>query len=430
MGQETSCRSASRTDTTPSRRRLLQSVGTVAGMATLGGCTRVIGQSTSSDNAIEYWTLFGGGDGETMAKMTDQAAKNHDITVNRQRSTNNYYTRLYTSLIGNEAPDVAVVHATRLEAYKDLVEPVGDVLGTSPYLDSIAEHVVRDGRQLAAPLDAHPYGLYYNKEIFEEAGLDPNDPPNTPKKFQNAARTIAEETDHWSIQYHGGETVVNTVVMLINSLGGQLLTDNGRPTLNNDKGLATARLLYNWVRENKWCPADSETGWDAWNRGDLGMIFEGTWHINVVRDADFEFGITQPFVMPDSTNPKTWSDSHTLIIPKSDSRSVSKRTDTIALIKALTQELNTTWGSEAGHVPASKQAGKSNQLKSSKTWKQTLRVFYGMAENGQLAYEPATNNNQEYINQVSQYFQQMRLGSLSPKQTIQQTAEGIREVYV
>ena len=134
--------------------------------------------------------------------------------------------------------------------------------------------------------------------------------------------------------------------------------------------------------------------------------------------------------MPDSTNPKTWSDSHTLIIPKSDSRSVSKRTDTIALIKALTQELNTTWGSEAGHVPASKQAGKSNQLKSSKTWKQTLRVFYGMAENGQLAYEPATNNNQEYINQVSQYFQQMRLGSLSPKQTIQQTAEGIREVYV
>ncbi|RJT06898.1 extracellular solute-binding protein [Halococcus sp. IIIV-5B] len=417
-------------DRPASRRRFLGAVGAAAGGVALSGCTNVLATSDSDPDTVEYWTLFGGGDGDVMAQMTDRAVAEHDITVNRQRSATDYYTRLYTSLVGNQAPDVAIVHATRLREYEDLVEPIGNEIPLDPYLDTIAERVVRNGDQLATPLDAHPYGLYYNKEIFEEAGLNPNEPPNTPQKFRQAAEAIKKETDHWPMHYNGADIVINTLVVLMNSLGGVLLTDEGEPRINNRNGLAVARTLNEWVHERGWCPVDDSTGWDAWNRGEVGMIFEGTWHVSVVQEAGFDFGLTQPFVMPNSKTPKTFADSHTLVIPKSDTRSASVRADAVTLIKALTQEYNAYWAREAGHVPAYEAAGSNDDLRSSRMWNQTLEVFYGMAENDHLAYPPATDNNQDYIEQLSRYFQGLRLGSLTPKQTIRQSAEGLQQVYL
>ena len=413
------------------RRRFLQAAG-AAGAVGVSGCLGLFGGGGDGggDGDVEYWTLFGGGDGETMKAMVDEINEGHEFTVNRQRVPfDEYYDRLYTSMTGGETPDLAVVHADRMEEYKDLLEPLGDAIGTDGYLDSVAQNGVVDGEQLAVPLDTHPYGLYYNKDLFEEAGLDPESPPNSPEAFEEAASAIAENTDHWGAQYHSGFFHLAVFDMFLESRGGRLLDDDWSAAFDGEDGLAAAEFLNGIVNENGWVPQDSDTGWEAWQRGEAGMLFDGTWHIGVVRDLDFEWGMAKPFVMPGSDEPKTWANSHMLAIPRNEGRSDEARENAIETIRLLTQDHNTRWGTDAGHLPASQEALDSDELRNSDTWDQTLSTYYEMASDGQLAYLPATTKNGEYQGEIFQQLDDMRLGNIGPEEAIQTAAENVDGVF-
>lgn len=415
-------------DSSVRRRRFLQGAG-VTGTIGLAGCTSLLGGS--GGDGVEYWTLFGGGDGDVMKSMVDQINQSdeHDIQVNRQRIPfEEYYDNLYTSLTGDERPDIAVLHADMMEEFGDHLSPVTDDIGTDPYVDDLAQRGVVDGDQLAVPLDTHPLGLYYNKDIFEEAGLDPESPPTTPDEFQEAADAITENTDHWALQYHSGGAAVSYLRMGMVARGGSVLTDDLEPGFDNEDGLAVTEYIHDWVHEHEWAPDDSDTGWEAWNRGDVGMIFEGTWHIGVVRENDYEWGMTEPFAFP-GDSPATEGNSHMLVIPEDENRDESKREQAVETIRLLTQEYNGQWGYDAGHLPASQEALDSDELRESDIWDKTLETFYGMVENGQAVAPPATPNNTAYQEQIYQYLDDMRSGNLTPEEAVENAADGVRSVF-
>lgn len=409
------------------RRRFLQSTA-AAGAFGIAGCTGLLGGS--DEEGVEYWTLFEGGDGDTMDMMVESANGEHDLTINVQRVPwDEYYDRLYTSLTSDEAPDVAVLHADRMLEYEELVRPLTDEIGTDLYVEDVAQRGVRDDEQLAAPLDTHPLGLYYNRDIFEEAGLDPDDPPNTPEKFQEACDTITENTDYWAGQYHAGEGTVAILRMFMASRDGSVLTEEFDPGFDNEDGVDIAEFMNSWANENDWVPQDSDTGWEAWQRGEAGFLIDGTWHIGVLQQVDFEWGLTEPFILPDSEEPMTEANSHLLAIPASNSRSQEREEEAIEAIQLLTQEYNYMWGTGAGHLPASQEALESDDLRESETWELTLNTFYDMVENGQSVAPPATPNNAGYMEEIYQQFDDMRLGNLEPQEAVDNAADGVRQVF-
>ncbi|SEW14656.1 extracellular solute-binding protein [Natrinema salifodinae] len=411
------------------RRRFLQTTG-IAALTGAAGCTGYIG---TSRDGVEYWTLFGGGDGAVMKEMVDGINESDDyggLRINRQRVPwDEHYGRLYTSMVGGNPPDIAVMHSRMMRDYQDSLVSVTDEIGADPYLDEVVDGGLVDGEQLAVPIDTHPFGLYYNKEIFAEAGLDPEDPPNTPDQFYEAANAIVENTDYWALDFHEGEYAAETMRMLLQSRGGRLLTDDYEPAFETDDGLAVVQEMHDWVHEHEWAPVDPTAGWDAWNRGEVGMKIEGTWHVTVVREAGFEFGMTEPFVMPDSDDPVTVGDSHMLIIPESEERNRERLEETIETVRLLSQEFNDRWGYEAGHLPASEAALESDALRDSETWSQTLETFYGMVENDQLVRPPATPNVEEYIEQIYQPLDDMRAGNMTPEAVLETAAEGVRQTF-
>src|SRR5215210_7521247 len=40
-----------------------------------------------------------------------------------------------------------------------------------------------NGQRYGIPLDMHPLGIYYNKKVMREAGLDPEGPPTTGDQY-------------------------------------------------------------------------------------------------------------------------------------------------------------------------------------------------------------------------------------------------------
>lgn len=409
----------------------------VGGVSALAGCMGGGGgggnESGETDpNSVDFWTLFGGGDGDAMEAMVDEYNQQSDVEVNRQRQPwDEYYDKLYTALTGGNPPDLAVVHTSQLETYSDVLQPLDDLIDSeteSAYLESIWSETEIDGNRLSLPLDTHPAAFYYNKDIFEQAGLDPESPPASPEEFSDACDTIVSETDHhaFGATPYGPHELIRTFLMFIRQDGGQLLNDDRTAAAFDDEtGLGVAEYLSNVTGEWEWdSPEMSDNRWEkAFYAGELAILQNGTWFYGPASEQDFEFGVFKPFVYSESEQ-YTWADSHTLAIPHNPDREEEIQQAALDAAIWLTQE-TTTWGTDAGHLPASEALLESDELRSSDVWEKTLSTFYEMAEEDQLAYVPRTESISEYQEPLSTNLAEIYSQNLTPEEGIQQAADGV-----
>ena len=126
-------------------------------------------------------------------------------------------------------------------------------------------------------------GLHYNRRLFEEAGLDPDNPPTTWDEVRAAAKTIADETGQAGYahmtQSNTGGWILTTETY---ALGGRIVEGEGEEvtaTVDNDATVEALEML----REMRW--ADNSMGasflydWGTINQdfaaGKIGMYMSG-----------------------------------------------------------------------------------------------------------------------------------------------------------
>src|SRR5882672_1631243 len=158
----------------------------LAGSAALGiagmtaGCAG--GDLFAGGVPLRFWNLFGGGDGVNMLAMLD-AFRTANPDVNVEASTlawgPPYYTKLAMAAAGGRAPDVAILHMSRLPAYAptglldpfDLEQLAEAGVRPADFLPAIWESGRHNGQSFAVPLDTHPFVMYYNVDVCRKAGL-------------------------------------------------------------------------------------------------------------------------------------------------------------------------------------------------------------------------------------------------------------------
>jgi multiple sugar transport system substrate-binding protein len=124
-------------------------------------------------------------------------------TVNFVKSGGDYGAveqAILAGRIADDLPDAAIISSASITTYVSagLAQPLDPLMAADPSWDlSAAEPSLlafgeRDGSTYALPLTASWLVMYYNAEIFEAAGLDPDDPPATFTELEAAARQIVE----------------------------------------------------------------------------------------------------------------------------------------------------------------------------------------------------------------------------------------------
>lgn len=421
------------------RRKFLRLTGS-AGLAGLAGCGSFGGGGNGGGNGdssgpteVTFWTLFAGGDGKTMKSLVDKFNEEHDdIQVKRQRQPfAEYYDKLFTSMTGGNPPDLAVFHTSEIQRFVDAMHPVDDLVSSGTpdaYVSSIWEETKFDGNHMALPLNTHPNGLYYNKDVFEEAGLDPKSPPTNFDELKAAAKTITEETDKIAFNpepYQG--YYVRQFIAWLEGRGGQFLNDdNTKAKFAGSDGQAIAKFYDEITGKWKWDKADSteNRGTKAFRSGDMAMTVNGTWYYGVLAEKDFNWGMTKPFVAPGQSKKMTWANSHTIGLPRKKNQSESKRQAAVTVAEWLTQN-SLEWGTSAGHLPAAESVLKADELRSANVWKQTLSTFKEMADASQLAYMPSTSNNGSYKRPVNEALGQIYSQKKDPASAIKTAAKEV-----
>lgn len=98
-----------------------------------------------------------------------------------------YYTILGTAFASGEGPDVVLMHGgaqttSRVDALVDLSDMAEGFAG----LDAFSV----DGTAFALPLTIQGFAIYYNRAVYEAAGLDPDAPPATYEELAAACDAI------------------------------------------------------------------------------------------------------------------------------------------------------------------------------------------------------------------------------------------------
>jgi multiple sugar transport system substrate-binding protein len=187
---------------------------------------------------LRFWNGFTGPDGRTMLRLVQRFNReNPDVHVVMQRiAWDTYYNKLFVARLGGRGPDVFVLHTDSIPrfVYAGFLRPCDDLTSGDGALDpgdfdaNVWRSVALGGKHYAIPLDVHPLGMYYNRTLFQEAGIvdaaGNAKPPKDRQEFLDACQRITNhEKGRWGFVFTWQRTNVFTV---IRQFGGSIFSDD------------------------------------------------------------------------------------------------------------------------------------------------------------------------------------------------------------
>ena len=281
------------------RRRGLTALATIASLATVSVFAAACGSDSDSDDnessgkvtiTVEGWRP--GDEQGTIDAVNKQAEAfmkdNPDIVVEPVEWEWSAET-FSTQLAGGTLPTTFRVPFTDTKglAEREQIADVTEYVNALPYADEFNPSVLAaaqgtDGKIYGLPTDVYGVGLHYNRDLFEQAGLDPDSPPTTWDEVREDAKAIADATGQAGyVQMTTNNTGGWMLTTLTYALGGRMESDDGtQASVDNDATAEGLQLLHDmrWTDDSmgkntsfEWSPIN-----EAFAAGKIGMYMSGS----------------------------------------------------------------------------------------------------------------------------------------------------------
>ncbi|MFF7946787.1 ABC transporter substrate-binding protein [Streptomyces griseorubiginosus] len=268
-----------------------------------------------------------------------------------------------------------------------------------------------DGDRCAAPLLGDAYGLYYNKNAFQKAGI--TNPPKTWSEFETDAKklTIPQGESYKQLgfmpDYHGWET---TTEHYLGQFSPTYFDKAGKSTIATDPAVAAAftvqkKLVDELGGYKKLEKYRSGLG-DEWGpkhpfqTGQVAMQLDGEWRLGMAVDAKpgFEIGVA-PLPVPDDQADQYGKGYITGTIAGIAANS-TKQNAAWEFLKYITTDTDAVVGfSNAIHnVPSTLAALKSPKL----TYDPRFKTFLDIAANPHSTTAPSSINGGVYLTTIQE----------------------------
>ncbi|MFD3335856.1 ABC transporter substrate-binding protein [Streptomyces sp. NPDC058700] len=307
-------------------------------------------------------------------------------------------------------------------------------------LDKTFSKVLQDytrfeGRRCALPLLSDAYGLYYNKDAFEAAGITA--PPKTWSEFTRVAKKLTKEKGDSYEQlgfmpnYLGYETVPSHYM---SQWKHTYFDANGKSNLAKDPGFAKMltyqKSLVDDLGGFEKLDRYRTTFGDEWgakhpfHTGQVAMQLDGEWRLNFIKDAKvpFEVGVA-PLPVADDEVAEYGKGylSGTIIGLAPQSK---KQNAAWELIKYMTMDTEAVvqFANDIGNVPSTLEALKSPNLKVDARFK----VFLDIARHPASSTSDGAVNGSTYQDTFQDFAQKYEKGEVKDlKKGLEETAAQI-----
>lgn len=350
---------------------VIATAGLSAAVLALAGCTGQGsgggGDDTNADGKVvlDFWNGFTGPDGPALQQVVDDFnASQDEIEVKTNiMPWDTLYQKVLTSVASNDGPDIIAMSATRMPQFasEGLFMPLDDyyddAANESDALTAAAvEASMFEGQNYGVPVNFTPMMMYYNKDLFTAAGLDPEAPPTTWDEFAAMVPqlTVDENGDGKPEQYAIALADHETVPIfpsLLWGTGGSIVSDDGTTsTLGDAESIEALDTWVSLVREQKAAPVGLN-GADAdklFQTGKAAIEIVGPWMTTGFDEAGLNYGLAKPFAGP--TADAVLADVVAMGLPANASEDVKNAAyEFFAYWNSV--EGQTTWSNGSGFPP-------------------------------------------------------------------------------
>lgn len=251
----------------------------------LGACGSSTEKTDDSGKTTVKLVVWSSGAAENFQKGADEFNKRQDeINFEVEMQTGDYNQYLGAKIASNDLPDMFFLNPySQIQQFaeNDRILDLSDQEFNSKIYDSVRNACEYEGKTYAYPMCLEMLGVYYNQDLFEEAGI--TEVPKTYEQLVEACEKLEEKNitpfaatykDAWTLNH------------LFSCLQGNAIDDEsawvaemngGSGTFKTDKSAEVFRFL-DLMKEksgSNYMDSDSTAGFNAFASGEAAMIVSG-----------------------------------------------------------------------------------------------------------------------------------------------------------
>ena len=254
---------------------------------------------------IKFWNGFTATDGDVLREIFDRFNEENDMGIIVEMDIMpwaNLLEKLPPAMATGTAPTLVLLGSEYIPEYSasggiikmdDFWKWSG--LDRENYSENVRDAFVYKGSVYGIPMQYNTQYLYWNKDLFREAGLDPEKPPKDFNELREFAAKISDPSKEqygFGIASTGNQCHVN-ITNFLWSNGGDWLNGSQTEAVCDSPEMREVLTMLQAFAQNGDTPVGM-TGADLDNllmAGKLGMYIQGPWLINGCKNNGLNFGI-------------------------------------------------------------------------------------------------------------------------------------------
>lgn len=272
--------------------------------------------SADSDKiTVVFWNSWTGGDGETLQALVDKFNNSQDEVYVEMTRTTSFSDMLQTNLPTGEAADLILLNVNSMNRYDGYLRAMDDIfentsLKKEDFSDAYMSLATKDDQVYGIPFQISTYMMYYNKDLFEQAGI--TEVPTTFDGWTDVAEKIsALSTDDNPIYGSGLFYCYNGQNQsVIQRFGTDYLVvgdeENGfTANLLGNEALANALIWMKNLYDNGYNPKERDID-SMMAAGQIGIMTNGGWLKGTLDASGVNYGIA-PLPTVTGEDQSAWS---------------------------------------------------------------------------------------------------------------------------
>ncbi|GGB12147.1 ABC transporter substrate-binding protein [Macrococcus hajekii] len=399
------------------------------------------GKNKEGKTEIKFWSFWGSDPRKaTINKIIDDYNKSQDKVVVKYTYLpwGDIWTKNLAAVAAGNPADVVIndINSTALRGLKNQAEDITDLAQKdnlegqfSKELWQASQH---EGKVYGIPFNTDTRILFYNKDAFKEAGLDPNKPPETWEELEKYA-TMLDKKKGDTYERIGFYPLfgVGPDIWLMNKKHQNYIDDEGKVTLNTQENINTMNWLKKWqdkygtdVLQKYQAKFDSQQG-NPFFDGSVAMIVKDQSFATQLDDfaKDIDYGVVELPAATQGEEQTSWGGGFVAEVPKGSKH----KEEAYDFIKYLTNEQNQKlWAEETFDLVANEKAAEA--------------AGKNLTGNKQQAYQTAVDNMKqtiltpvpvdapEYFNLVNPQLDNIMQGKKSPEEGLEKAQKDVEKL--
>ena len=211
---------------------------------------------------LAFWTLLGGANGDRIQKLVDDfnASQDEIVIVNeRQGGYDDLQQKLLAAVAAGNPPPLTMVDYKYVPFYakNGVFVPINDFATEADmedFIPGLLTDLTFEGQVYAVPFNRSTQGMFYNKDLMEAVGLDPDSPPETWSEMVEIGPAVKELDEDYFVTYGKESNAQWMFEPMVYQFGGRVSDENCRFVFNEpgEGGVEVMEFLQENVYDTEY----------------------------------------------------------------------------------------------------------------------------------------------------------------------------------